>query len=66
MVGKIRFRVDWFDREINNKDLLEILNKIFYGMDSQFPLSACHDVVLAFIKELEKETKENNNERISI
>lgn len=58
MVGEIRLKVDWFDRELTEKDLLEALNKIYYGHDSQFPLSACYDIVIAFIEELKKEIKE--------
>lgn len=58
---EVRLKVDWFDRELTEKDLLEVLEKIYYGTDSQFPLSACYDVVVAFIEKLRKEIKNEND-----
>ena len=47
------------NNKINKKVLLECLEKMFYGKDSKFILSACYQVVLEYIEELRKEVKEN-------
>lgn len=46
------------EETFNEKDLLEALQKIYYGYDSKFMLPMCYDLVVAFIKELEKQIKE--------
>ena len=50
-----KLRIKGLDQDLTKKDLLEALEKIYYGKDSWIILPAAYDIVVAFIEYLRKD-----------